>query len=110
MCPVDDGSDNIATDIATFSRDLQDRKHPEDRRAIVIEGPDRGKSFDLDPHAPSRILIGTSPACEVRLTDPTVSRRHASLHPTGRGAFRITDFESTNGTFVDGVRVADAFV
>jgi two-component system, NtrC family, response regulator HydG len=108
--PEDDAHGEVATDIATFSRELADRKQPEVRRAIVIEGPDAGASFELDPHAPTRILVGTSPACEVRLTDKSVSRRHAALDPTGRGAFRITDFESTNGTFVDGVRIVAAFV
>jgi DNA-binding NtrC family response regulator len=81
----------------------------EPRRAVVIEGPDAGRVFDLDPNAPGRILVGTSVVCGIRLTDPTVSRRHAALEPAGR-RYRITDLGSTNGTFVDGVSVLDAFV
>jgi transcriptional regulator with GAF, ATPase, and Fis domain len=79
------------------------------RRLCVIEGPDTGKEFALDPNAPSRILLGTSPACSVRLTDPTVSRRQAALEPVGQ-RYRITDLGSTNGTFVDGVGVVEAFL
>jgi transcriptional regulator with GAF, ATPase, and Fis domain len=79
------------------------------RRMSVVEGPDCGQEFDLDSNAPSRILVGTSPACTLRLTDPTVSRRHAALDPVGR-RYRLTDLGSTNGTFVDGVAVVEAFL
>lgn len=79
------------------------------RRATVIEGPDAGTTFDIDPDAPTRTLVGTSPACQIRLTDPTVSRRHAALENMGT-RFRIQDLGSTNGTFVDGVAIRDAYV
>src|SRR5579872_5395596 len=79
------------------------------RRLRVVEGPDAGAEFPLDPNAPSRILVGTSPACTIRLTDPTVSRRHAALDPNGR-RYRLTDLGSTNGTFVDGVALVEGFV
>ncbi len=78
-------------------------------RLEVVEGPDRGKSFTLDPNTPSRILLGTGPACDLKLTDPTVSRRHAGFDLAGRRC-RVTDFDSRNGTFIDGVRVVEAFV
>jgi transcriptional regulator with GAF, ATPase, and Fis domain len=45
----------------------------------------------------------------VRLGDPTVSRRHAALERAGR-RYRITDLGSTNGTFVDGVGVVEAYL
>src|SRR4051812_20727913 len=70
-----------------------------DRRLVVVEGMDRGQSWTLDPDAPSRVLLGTSPACEVRLTDTTVSRRHAAFEAV-EGRFRISDLDTTNGTFV----------
>jgi transcriptional regulator with GAF, ATPase, and Fis domain len=79
------------------------------RRVVVIEGPDAGREFELDPAAPSRILLGTSEVCDVRLTDPTVSRRHAALETAGQ-RYRVTDLGSTNGTFIDGVAVVVAYV
>lgn len=82
---------------------------PQLTRVLVIEGPDAGLEFTLDPSSPSRLLLGTSPACELRLSDPTVSRRHAAFDPAGR-RYKLTDFESKNGTFVDGVAIGEAFV
>jgi transcriptional regulator with GAF, ATPase, and Fis domain len=79
------------------------------RRVVVTEGPDAGREFLLDLGAPSRILLGTSEVCDLRLTDPTVSRRHAAFEPQGR-RYRLTDLGSTNGTFVDGISVVTAYV
>jgi len=72
-------------------------------------GPDAGREFELDPNTPSRILLGTSEVCELRLTDPTVSRRHAAFEAAGK-RYRLTDLHSTNGTFVDGVCVVEVYV
>ncbi len=73
----------------------------------VSEGADRGTSVILDEATPSRIFVGTSPACELRLTDRSSSRRHAALDIDARGV-RLTDLDSTNGTFVNGVQVYEA--
>jgi two-component system, NtrC family, response regulator HydG len=78
-------------------------------RCIVVSGPDVGRTFDLDATAPFRTLIGTGPACTIRLNDPLVSRRHASLELT-RGSLRLTDLESTNGTRLQGVQILEALV
>jgi transcriptional regulator with GAF, ATPase, and Fis domain len=47
--------------------------------------------------------------CDIRVADPTVSRRHAALEPAGR-RLRVTDLGSANGTFIDGVAIAEAFL
>ncbi|MBU1243756.1 sigma 54-interacting transcriptional regulator [Myxococcota bacterium] len=49
-------------------------------------------------------LIGKDPACEVRLTHGTVSRRHARLEWTPEGHV-LLDLDSSNGVFRDGLRV-----
>jgi DNA-binding NtrC family response regulator len=80
---------------------------------LVVDGRDRGRSFAIDEHQPTRQLIGQSPACEIRLTDPEVSRRHAAIEVTRRVAsprLRVLDLDSKNGTFVDGVSVTGAFL
>ena len=76
---------------------------------MVVEGPDRGTKFAIDGSTPSRLLIGKSPSCDLKLTDPAVSRRHASLY-ISRGKLRLTDLESTNGTFVNGISIVDAWL
>ena len=74
---------------------------------VVTEGPERGRSFRLDASLPVRALIGTSPACDIRVSDREVSRRHVALERIGPNV-RITDLGSTNGTWVDRVKVVEA--
>jgi two-component system, NtrC family, response regulator HydG len=75
----------------------------------VNEGPDAGASRVLDGVDEARVLIGQSAVCTLRLTDPTVSRRHAALRREEH-AWRLLDLGSTNGTRVNGVRVKEAFL
>jgi transcriptional regulator with GAF, ATPase, and Fis domain len=75
----------------------------------IIEGVDRGRTFTLDGSQPSRVFVGQSPACEFRLTDPLVSRRHLALDLTDR-ELRITDLSSTNRTFANGIVVSEAYL
>jgi DNA-binding NtrC family response regulator len=75
----------------------------------VVEGADVGLSFVLDATKPSRTLIGQSVACALRLSDPEVSRRHATCDVQG-SEMRITDLGSKNGTYVNGVRIVEALL
>ena len=75
----------------------------------VVEGPDKGLRFAFDSTRPSGVLVGQSAACDVRLTDRQVSRRHVELDVTDKG-LRVIDLDSTNGTFVNGLRVAEAYL
>jgi transcriptional regulator with GAF, ATPase, and Fis domain len=103
-------ADRLLGDVPTVARPVDSSESVlKLRRMRIVEGPDQGAVFELDPNAPSRILIGTSPACTVRLTDATVSRRHAALEPIGN-RYRLSDLGSTNGTLVDGVAVIEALL
>lgn len=51
-----------------------------------------------------RAVIGREPDCEVCLTEPRVSRRHALIEWTYRG-YQVRDLGSRNGTFVNGAQV-----
>jgi len=53
-----------------------------------------------------RVTIGRDPSCEVALTDPSVSRRHASIEWTYAG-YVLRDLGSRNGTFVGGEPVGE---
>lgn len=52
-------------------------------------------------------LVGRSGSCDLPIQDPTVSRRHAELERMDAGV-RVRDLGSTNGTWLDGVRIIDA--
>ena len=52
----------------------------------------------------NQILIGRDPSCNVVLNSPNVSRHHALLDSDGYNV-TITDLNSTNGTYVNGVRI-----
>ncbi len=83
---------------------------PSTARAFAIEittGPDSGAKVILEEAA--RILVGQSPVCDLRLRDPQVSRRHLALENVG-DRVRLVDLDSTNGTFVNDVRVALAWL
>jgi FhaA, N-terminal domain/FHA domain len=52
------------------------------------------------------VVIGRSRDCDVRVSDPNVSRRHAEVRPNGAG-YLLVDLGSTNGIEVDGKRVRE---
>jgi DNA-binding NtrC family response regulator len=78
-------------------------------RITVLDGKDAGKTFDLGGAQEGRTLAGKSHACLVRLSDPHVSRRHAAFDARN-GELRLCDLGSSNGTFVNGVRIVEAFL
>jgi two-component system NtrC family sensor kinase len=71
---------------------------------LVLQGPDKGRRFEL-PDAPT--LIGRD-SRQLPLTDNTVSRRHAELHPVGDG-WILKDLGSSNGTYINGARVDNTY-
>jgi ABC transport system ATP-binding/permease protein len=52
------------------------------------------------------LTIGRSQAADLALSDPSVSRKHASLRLDGATVV-IEDLDSANGTFVNGEQIAD---
>jgi pSer/pThr/pTyr-binding forkhead associated (FHA) protein len=69
---------------------------------IVLAGgePELKLTFDSP-----RLLLGRGPSCDLRLPDPTVSLRHASLRLRGTEYF-LVDEGSTNGTTLGSVKLA----
>jgi two-component system, NtrC family, response regulator HydG len=110
MVERDAGSDDAdGTELATEARPPPASVSISTLALAVIEGPDAGRSFKLDPESPTRAIVGTGASADFRLTDPSISRRHFTAEPSGL-RFRIIDLGSTNGTFVDGTAVVEAFV
>ena len=57
------------------------------------------------------IMVGRGSDCDIRIDDPGVSRRHAEFRVLGEGASAdvvVVDLHSTNGTLVQGARVAQS--
>jgi ABC-2 type transport system ATP-binding protein len=70
-----------------------------------LTGPRAGAEVPVG----DQIVVGrdVGPADVILEDDPAVSRRHASFSPTGHGV-TVRDLGSTNGTLVNGERIADA--
>ncbi len=79
------------------ARVLEPAAPPASSRALLI-AEDRRNVLSGD-----RVLVGRSRECDVVLSDPNVSRRHAELRREGRG-WEVIDLGSTNGIKVNGRR------
>jgi transcriptional regulator with GAF, ATPase, and Fis domain len=91
---------NLYTDAATGA--LKERRI----KMVVVKGPDGGveRLVESGTH-----IVGTHPNCDVRLTDPTVSRYHLELQLLADGV-KVTDLQSTNGTMHGGTRLGQVVV
>jgi len=67
----------------------------------VITGVSAGSRIPLDKR---ELFIGRAPSCELIVTDEFASSQHAKVVHIG-GDWVIQDLDSTNGTYVDGVRI-----
>ena len=81
--------------------DLTEFSATEPRRLVITGGPKQGFEVDLPEE---ELTIGRSADSDLVIRDDFTSSRHARLlhWPTG---WVIQDLDSTNGTFLDGVRV-----
>jgi pSer/pThr/pTyr-binding forkhead associated (FHA) protein len=71
---------------------------------VVVRSGDHKNPLKISLDAP-RIVIGRGEGCEIRLPDPSVSHRHASIRQRGSD-YVVVDEGSTNGTFVGPVRLS----
>ncbi len=75
-------------------------------RIEVTAGPDAGLIRDLE--APV-IRVGARRGNDVQLSDAKVSGLHCEIRLDDRG-YRLRDLDSTNGTFVGGIRINDVYI
>src|SRR3569623_2116266 len=75
-------------------------------RMEVTSGPDAGLVRDIEAAV---IRIGARRGNDVQLTDSKVSGLHAEIRLDDRG-YRLRDLDSTNGTYVAGLRVNDVYI
>jgi predicted RNA-binding Zn-ribbon protein involved in translation (DUF1610 family) len=101
---------------ARFRRDGADEETGPQREAVLAEGLAQvqhpGQYLIFEERGTTRVVelqgdwtrIGRSLAADVRLDDPTISRRHA-LIVRGPDGLRLMDDRSLNGVFVNDERV-----
>jgi FHA domain-containing protein len=77
---------------------LEERARRRDARALLVTD---GRRLVVGAGGAT---IGRSRECDIVLSDPNVSRRHAEVRPRG-GGWAIADLGSTNGVAVNGARV-----
>lgn len=73
---------------------------------VMRAGPTPGVTFALEGE---QLTIGRDSSNAVAINDPEVSRKHARLSFQG-GKYVLEDLGSTNGTFVNGQRLAGPIV
>ncbi len=62
------------------------------------------QNFDLPPDR--TVVLGRAVTSDFAVIDPTISRRHAELRASADGV-EVRDLQSSNGTFINGVRVSE---
>src|SRR3954470_10331697 len=117
-CPGCDGDSFVRASLfgSRFRRDGATSESPETRDHLMTEARSRiehpGQYLVFEEAGNTRVVelrgdwtrIGRSLAADVRLDDPTISRRHA-LIVRGPDGLRVMDDRSLNGVFVNGERV-----
>ena len=91
---------------STVVQDDEDALRHVGYRLLVLSGELRGREFDIVQDV---VRLGKSRQSTIVVPDDSVSRLHAEIRRE-EGAYRLVDLGSTNGTFIGGARIADAFV
>ena len=81
----------------------QRAKHTGALNLRVVQGPRELKGVSLPLTSP--VVIGRSPGADIVIGDDFVSGRHARLTPSGADVV-VEDLGSTNGTLLNGQRIA----
>jgi hypothetical protein len=71
---------------------------------VIMSGPRTGERHMLF----NGFLIGKQPGCHLLFEDSYTSSQHAQIGMDANGTCKIYDRGSTNGTYINGVRVAES--
>jgi DNA-binding NtrC family response regulator len=104
--PDDTGSDEESALTIIFSEGRPTVKHLRKAKLVVLSGNDQGEEVEIDR---SRVSGGRSVVNDLTLNDKAVSGAHFEIFGTDEG-YRLVDLDSTNGTFVDGLRIKEVYL
>jgi transcriptional regulator with GAF, ATPase, and Fis domain len=71
-------------------------------RLVTTAGANKGMVWTVS----DSLTLGRDSSNQVEVRDPAVSRRHCAVTKVGRGLFEVADYDSHNGTFVNGTKVS----
>ena len=78
-------------------------------RTLTSGAAQRYVSGTFNSSVQSEAIIGRGEDAAITVTDPLVSRSHASIQNTSSGVV-LTDLKSSNGTFVNGRRIREVWL
>lgn len=75
-------------------------------KLLIISGPLQSQEFVIGKEV---FTIGSGKQNDLSIEDSTISKRHCEI-TVEEGGYRINDLGSTNGTYVQGVRITSAYL
>jgi len=75
-------------------------------KLVVLKGPERGQEHVVSSDV---IRVGKANDNDLTVTDETVSRVHFEIVRDAKG-YLLRDLHSTNGTFLDGAEIKEAYI
>ena len=92
--------------------DGSDRRavHLSQCKLVVVRGVERGREFVVGSGAGGNVIrIGKSDENDIVVGEETVSRVHCEIVRDPKG-YLLRDLNSTNGTFLDGAEIREAYI
>ncbi len=106
MADIQNNRDMASQTLILSNIDDSDRILVQKCKLLAVSGPLKGREFVVNTDSFS---IGSGRSVDLMLEDSTVSRRHCEIQLSPDG-YNIRDLGSTNGTYVQGVRIKSAFL
>lgn len=75
--------------------------------SLLMRVSSPGEAIRKIPLKPGTNTVGKAASCDIRVADPYVSEVHAKIFYEG-GKVSLYDLRSTNGSYLDGVKVTEA--
>lgn len=79
-------------------------EQPKGRKIKLSIDAGNGQYHNIDFNLIKSVIIGRSDICDLTIDDDRMSRQHFVIEDVGNG-LAVTDLDTTNGTFVNGVKI-----